>query len=112
MTRKAFNDLLLDAVDSGLASLGESAKQSIYFHLEKRYGIPRSQIPGRVEEFDRGLEEIFGAGARFLEVLIMKKLYEEMGSKGKILKLNRGKRFRFVSYVKAVAQVYQRGSGT
>lgn len=106
LTEKAFRRLLLKAVDSTLSSLGDSAKQSIYFHLEKKFDIRRDEIPGRIEDFDHGLEKIFGAGTRFLEVLIMKKLYEEMGSKGKILKLNQGKELKFADYVKAVERTY------
>ena len=106
MTEKAFRMLLLEAVDSALSSLGDSARQSVYFHLEKKFDITRDEIPGRVEDFDHGLERIFGAGAPFLEVLIMKKLYEEIGSKGKILKVDQDEEFKFVDYVKAAERTY------
>jgi hypothetical protein len=106
LTERGFHELLLEAVDSALSSLGASARQSIYFHLEKKFDITRDEIPDRVEDFDHGLERIFGAGTRFLEVLIMKRLYEEMSSKGKILKSYQGKEFKFVDYVKAVEQTY------
>jgi hypothetical protein len=97
---------LLEAVDSALSSLGDSARQSIYFHLEKKFDITRGEIPSRIGDFDQGLERIFGAGTRFLEVLIMKKLYEEMGSKREILKLDQGNEFKFVEYVKAAERAY------
>jgi hypothetical protein len=105
---KAFQKLLLEAVDSTLSSLGDSAKQSVYFHLEKKFDLTRDEIPSRIEDFDHGLERIFGAGTRFLEVLIMKKLYEEMGSKGRILTLDQGEDFKFVDYVKAARLTYIR----
>lgn len=106
MTEKVFNKLLLEAVDSALSSLGDSARQSVYFHLEKKFDIKRGDIPGRVEEFDHGLERIFGAGTRFLEVMIMKKLYEELGSRGKILKMGQSEEFKFPDYVKAAERTY------
>jgi len=106
LTEKAFHRLLLGAVDSTLSSLGDSARQSVYFHLEEKFNIARDEIPGRIEDFDRGLERIFGMGTRFLEVLIMKKLYEEMGSKGKVLKVDQGKEFKFVDYVRAAQLAY------
>ena len=112
MTEKAFHKLLLEAVDSALSSLGDSARQSVYFHLEKKFDITRDEIPGRVDDFDHGLERIFGTGTRFLEVLIMKKLYEEIGSKGKILKLDQGNEFRFVDYVKAAERTYLQAKET
>ncbi|MGD0160557.1 MAG: hypothetical protein ABSB89_09715 [Candidatus Bathyarchaeia archaeon] len=108
MTDKAFQELVLEAVDSTLASLGSSARQSVYYHLKKKFDISRDQIPGRIEDFDRGLEQIFGVGTRFLEVLMMKKLYEEMGSKGKILRLDQRKEFKFVDYIKAAQSTYSK----
>ena len=106
MTEKAFHKLLLEAVDSTLCSLGDSARQSVYFHLEKKFHITRDEIPGRIEDFDHGLERIFGVGTRFLEVLIMKKLYEEMGSRGRVLRVGQRKEFRFVDYVRAAQLAY------
>ena len=106
MTEKTFQELLLEAVDSALSSLGDSARHSVYFHLEKKFDITRDEIPSRIEDFDHGLERIFGAGTRFLEVMIMKKLYEEMGSKGKIVRLDQKKEFKFVDYVRAAQLTY------
>jgi hypothetical protein len=108
LTEKAFQKLVLKAVDSTLSSLGDSARQSVYFHLEKKFEISRDEIPGRIQDFEHGLEQIFGVGTRFLEVLIMKKLYEEIGSKGKILRLDQGKEFKFVDYVRAAELSYSR----
>jgi len=66
-------------VDEGLSSLGESEKQAIYFHLENRFKIKKKEIPSKLEMFKEGLEKIFGAGADFLEILILKSLYEKVG---------------------------------
>ena len=98
MARKAFDKLLLEAVDEALASLGDSAKKSIYFHLEDKFKIARSEIPRRLADFADGLEKIFGAGAQFLEILIMKKLYERIR---KPLGWNESEDFVFVEYVAA-----------
>jgi hypothetical protein len=104
MTKKTFDELLLEAVDEALASLGESAKQSIYFHLQEKFKVSRSQIPKRIKDFADGLEKIFGVGARFLEILIMKKLYERIG---RPLKWDESKEFIFVNYVEAARQCFQ-----
>ena len=100
MTEKAFQKCLLEAVDAAFSSLGDSAKQSIYYHLENKFMIPRDEIPCRVEDFEIGLEKIFGVGTRFLEVLIMKKLYENIGPEMDILKWDESKEFKFIDYVK------------
>ncbi|MGD0645167.1 MAG: hypothetical protein ABSA75_09705 [Candidatus Bathyarchaeia archaeon] len=75
---KTFEESLLEAIDEGLTSLGESAKTAIYFHLEKKYGVKKIEIPNRLEDFSDFLEQIFGSGARNLEILIMAKLHEKI----------------------------------
>jgi len=70
---------LLEAVDEGLSSLGDSAKEVIYFYLEKTFNINRREIPYRIEEFTDAIEKFFGAGAKVIEILIMKHLYKKIG---------------------------------
>jgi hypothetical protein len=101
--RKAFENLLIEAVDEGLASLGESAKQSIYFHLEGRFKIAKKDIPYRLEDFTDGIEKIFGLGAHFIEILIMKSLFEKTGQR---LEWNEKKELVFVEYVAAAKQSF------
>jgi len=79
MLKPDFERLLLEAVDEGLASLGESSKQAIYFHLEKRFNVQKQEIPCRIEAFIGAIEKIFGLGANFLESLILKGLCEKAG---------------------------------
>jgi len=101
--RKAFEKLLIEAVDEALASLGESAKQSIYFHLENKFKIAKNEIPYRLEDFTDGLEKIFGLGAHFIEILIMKSLFEKTGQP---LKWNQSKELVFTEYVAAAKQSF------
>ena len=81
MLKQDFDKLLLEAIDEGLTSLGESSKKAIYFHLEKRFNVKRHEIPCKTEVFINGIERIFGLGAAFLEILILKRLYEKIGEK-------------------------------
>jgi len=101
--RKAFEKLLTEAVDEALTSLGESAKQSIYFHLENKFKIAKKDIPYKLEDFADGLEKIFGLGARFIEILIMKNLFEKIGQP---LEWNQNKELEFVEYVAAAKQSF------
>lgn len=107
MTEKGFQKLLLAAVDDAFSSLGESARQAIYFHLETKCKVPREEIPRRLEDFENGLEKIFKTGTRFLEILIMKNLYQTIKPKGKILTLS-DKEFRFIDYVKAAERTFSK----
>ena len=78
MSKRDFDKLLLEAVDEGLSSLGESSKQAIYFHLEKSFNIDKREIPYRVKDFDCAIEKIFGLGANVIEILIMRRLHEKI----------------------------------
>jgi len=75
-----FKKLLLEAVDEGLSSLGDSAKKAIYFSLENTFTIKKQDIPNKIEEFTEAIEKIFGHGAKILEISIMKHLYEKVGN--------------------------------
>ena len=100
MAKQNFDKLLLEAVDEGLSSLGESSKQAIYFHLEKRFNIKKREIPHKIEAFADAIEKIFGLGANFLEILIMKQLHEKVGQS---FKWPEYKELTFIEYV-AVAK--------
>jgi hypothetical protein len=80
---KKFEDILLETLDESLSALGETAKKSIYFHLQLKFLIAKKQIPYRIDDFSDALEQIFGSGARTLEILIMKKLHEKIRSRYK-----------------------------
>ena len=75
-----FKELLLEAVDTALSSLGDSSKQAIYFYLEKNFTVEKQEIPNKVEEFANAIEEMLGYGAKILEVEIMKQLYMRIGN--------------------------------
>lgn len=74
-----FEGLLFEAVDEGLSSIGESAKQAIYYYLENGSHIKRQDIPYRVEDFETAIEKIFGLGASFLHIIVLKQLYGKIG---------------------------------
>jgi len=97
-----FNKLLQDAIDEALVSLGESVKQAIYFHIKVKFKVPKDNICENLEEFQLGLEKIFGAGARFIEILIMKNLHTKIGLP---LDINSSE-LEFVKYVNAAEQSY------
>lgn len=78
MSKCNVDRILLEAVDESLSSLGESSKQSIYFHLDNSFNIKKQEIPNKVEAFVDALEKIFGLGADFIESLILKRLAEKI----------------------------------
>lgn len=103
MTKAKFEKLLLEAIDEAFTSLGNSVKQAIYFHIEHKFKIPKREIPNRINDFTDGLEKIFGAGAKFLEILIMRKIYEKIG---KPLQWEENREFVFPEYVAAAKRSF------
>jgi len=75
----SFEEVLLESVDEGLSLLGESAKQAVYFHLEKEFKLNKKDIPYKIEDFTEAMENIFGVGAKILEIRIMRNLFKNMG---------------------------------
>jgi hypothetical protein len=96
-----FDNCLLCAIDEALNSLGESAKQSIYFYIENKFKVPRDKIPEKLAEFQGGLEKIFGAGSQFIEIQIMKNLHSRIG---RPLVANKMERLEFIEYLDAAKQ--------
>jgi hypothetical protein len=74
-TERSFYETLLEAIDEGFSSLGESVKVAIYFHLENTFGIKKREIPFRIDDFSDALEKLFGLGARHLEIIFMKNIH-------------------------------------
>ena len=74
-----FNEALLDSIDEALSALGEDAKKSIYIYFEIKFFMAKQDIPKKINDFSRGLEELFGSGAQSLELLIMKNLHKKVG---------------------------------
>ena len=103
MPKQSFIKLLREAVDEGLSSLGENSKQAIYFHLEKSFNVKKQEIPYKIEAFANAIEKIFGLGANFLEILIMKKLYEKIGQ---TFKMHGSENLKFTKYVAAAKRSF------
>jgi len=103
LSRKDFDELLLEAVDEGLSSMGESSRRAVYFHLEKSFNIKRQEIPCKIEVFEHSMGKIFGLGANFLEVLIMKRIHEKVGGQ---FEWHRSQDFTFTEYVVAARRSF------
>lgn len=80
VVNEKFRGFLLEAVDEGLSSLGESSKQAFYCLLEMQFGVKKFEIPDKIEEFADAVEKIFGEGSSLLEILIMKRIHAKVGN--------------------------------
>ncbi len=73
----AFDAVLLEAIDEIFTSLGNTCKETIYFHLKNTFNIKKQDIPHRTQEFATALEKLFGEGAKFIELRIITTLHKK-----------------------------------
>ncbi|MCK4482654.1 hypothetical protein KAU55_05470 [Candidatus Bathyarchaeota archaeon] len=97
MPKNNLRKVLLEAVEEGFSSLGDSPKRAIFFHLESSFGIGKDNIPANLTEFSKALEKIFGPGASYLEKLIAERFYKKLG-----LELEEMEEWNFLEYVNNV----------
>jgi hypothetical protein len=102
---KDFDELLLSSIDEALLSIGESARESIFFHVEHSYNLSKNDIPANLDQFQFALEKIFGVGSRYLEILIMKNLYRRISQR---LRIEQISELEFVKYVCAAKNSYMK----
>ena len=74
----------MKCIDKGLNHLGEVVKQVIYWHLEYSFNLKRDKIPDKPEEFMRGLESMYGTGAKVIEGIIVSEIVNEFGIEGEV----------------------------
>lgn len=77
---QSFNELLLDSIDEGLSVLGNEPKLAVYQYLSSIHGLDRDVIPEKVDEFSAGMRKALGSASKVIERLILKKLFQKVGS--------------------------------
>jgi len=103
VSKRDFDKLLLEAIDEGLSSLGESSKQAIYSRLEQNFNIDKKEIPYRIKDFAGAIEKIFGLGGNVIEITIMERLYEKVG---RDIRWRGSEDLTFTKYVAALKQSF------
>ena len=76
--KDTFEHILLEAIEEGLADLGENVKTAVFSILEENFNIKKNEIPQKIMDFQLALEQVFGLGAKNLEILFMKSLHSKL----------------------------------
>ena len=71
--------VILEAVDEALGTLGESARQTIYWHIDRKYKLRREDIPEKLQALPLALDSLLLAGGRVVERLIAQSLCKKFG---------------------------------
>jgi hypothetical protein len=74
----SFETAILEAIDEGFAPFGRFGRQVLYLHLENTFKIKKQEIPYKIGEFAVAIEQIFGAGAKLIEIRILEVLHERI----------------------------------
>ena len=77
---QAFGEILLESIDDSLQILGEEPKNAVYQYLSTIQSLDKKDIPDRLEDFQSGLKSALGGAARVVERLILRKLFQKIGS--------------------------------
>jgi hypothetical protein len=73
-----FEATLIEAVDKSFSSFGQCCKQAIYLQLENTFKIKKQEIPFKIAEFADSIQQIFGIGAKLIELKIIGALHEKI----------------------------------
>jgi hypothetical protein len=71
ISEESLYTILSEAVDRTFFSLGEAMRQTLYFELEKSFGIKKHEIPNKIDIFVAALETIFGPSTAYVESLFI-----------------------------------------
>ena len=72
--------LLLESMDEALTDLlGRRTREAVYDYMERNCFVARNEIPGRLDDFFKLLNETFGKGGSTIGKVIAKRLYAEAG---------------------------------
>ena len=77
-TEDEFNVAIIDTVDEIFSSFCNIDKDAFYRHLEDTFKIKKQEIPFKIEGFTDAIEQIFGVGAKLIEIRIIETLHRRI----------------------------------
>jgi hypothetical protein len=77
-TEDKFNLAIIEAVEKSFSSFNKLDKEATYLHLEKAFKIKKQEIPSKIGEFSNAIEQMFGIGAKLVEIKIIETLHNRI----------------------------------
>jgi len=77
-TEDKFNIAIIEAVEDGFSSFNNLDKEAVYLHLETAFKIKKQEIPSKIEEFSDAVEQMFGVGAKLVEIRIIEAIHSRI----------------------------------
>jgi len=70
-TENEFKIAIIETVEESFSSFCKLDKEAVYLHLENTFKIKKQEIPCKIEGFADAIEQMFGAGAKLIEIRII-----------------------------------------
>jgi hypothetical protein len=102
---KSFDEAFSAAVDEAFSSLGDSAKQAVYWYVTRKPGLQKEKFAANIEAFAAALEAFFRSGSSVIETMILQNLSSRTG-----VVLIRQQDGGFVDTVKRMREIRGRAS--
>jgi hypothetical protein len=77
-TEDKFNAAIIEAVEESFSLFSTPVKEAAYLHLEKAFKIKKQEIPSRIEDFADAMEQMFGVGAKLIQIRIIEALHKKI----------------------------------
>ena len=81
--------------------MGEEPKRALYQYLLSIHSLRTEDIPTKIGQFTAGMRRALGAASRVIEKLILKHLYEKIGST-----FHESQGLEFADYVEEARQMF------
>ena len=72
------NVAIIETVDGSFSSFSNLDKETIYLRLENAFKIKKHEIPCKIETFVDAIEQIFGVGAKLIEIRMIELLHKRI----------------------------------
>jgi hypothetical protein len=73
-----FSTAISEAVEESFSSFSNLDKEAAYLHLENAFKIKKQEIPCKIEDFSDAIEQMFGVGAKLVEIRIIEALHNRI----------------------------------
>jgi hypothetical protein len=77
-TEDKFNVAIIEAVEESFSLFSSTVREAAYLHLERAFKIKKQEIPSRIEDFVDAIEQMFGVGAKLIEIRIIEVLHKHI----------------------------------
>jgi hypothetical protein len=77
-TEDKFHAAIIEAVEESLSSFNNLDKEAVYLHLENAFKIKKQEIPDKIAGFSDAIKQMFGVGAKLIEIKIIKAIHNRI----------------------------------